>query len=209
MATDDGGFTSHFPPTPAYLPSPRQYLNSSQESRLISFLDTRIAKISSRVTKRHHPGGYTSLHGLSKDYFRLLQTLLTQDPPAGKFIVTQYLIRIAGDLNEHMETLPPAEDSRGIFVVLRRMDSEIAERVQEMGQTERVRLRSEVERARGVVAKTFEGYNGEYDVEDAIGRVYEHSLEELEGPFGVENIVTSAQEQEQDQIVMEDGLYNE
>jgi len=108
-----------------------------------------------------------------------------------------------------MEVLPPAEDARGIFVVLRKMDSAIAERVREMGQTERVRLRSEVERARGVVAKTFEAYNGEYNVEDAIGRVYEHSLEELEEPFGVESMVTSAQEQEEDELVTGDALYNE
>ena len=54
-----------------------------------------------------------------------------------------------------------------------------------MSMTERVRLRNELERARGIVAMTFEEYRGTYEVQDAIGRVYEKSLEELEEPFDI------------------------
>jgi Subunit 11 of the general transcription factor TFIIH len=204
--TNEGGF-NRLPPTPTSLASPpssRSYLSSAEESSLISLLDEQLTKISSRVMKRHQPGGYISLHALSNDFFRLLQSLLT--PSLRPFTVTQYLIRIVGDLNEYMEVLPPADDTRGIFIVLRKLDEAIAGRVGGMGQTERVRLRSEVERARGVVAKAFEGYSGEYEVEDAIGRVYENSLEELEEPFGVEDMVRSAEQPTPEEAVMEDEL---
>jgi Subunit 11 of the general transcription factor TFIIH len=138
---------------------------------------------------RHEKGGYSSLKRLAKDYHHLLQTLLNHDPPAKPFMTTQYLIRIVGDLNEQLPSLPPPEDPRGVFHILKQLDeatvTNLSHPAGRMSQTERVRLRAELERARGLVALAFEDYHGVYDVEDAIGRVYEHSLEEMEEPFGV------------------------
>ena len=101
-------------------------------------------------------------------------------------MITQYLIRIIGDLNEQLPSLPVPEDPRGIFYVLKQLDDAVVQNLNGMGQTERVRLRSELERGRGVVALAFDEYEGGYKVEEAIGRVYERSLEEMEEPvFGV------------------------
>jgi len=102
-------------------------------------------------------------------------------------MTTQYLIRIVGDFNEQLPNLPVPEDPRGVFYVLRQIDEAVVGQLSggaaEMSMTERVRLRNELERGRGIVAVTFEGYHGTYKVEDAIGRVYEKSLEEIEEPF--------------------------
>ena len=124
---------------------------------------------------------------LAKDYHDLLQALLHHDPPPKPFMTTQYLIRIVGDLNEQLPHLPVPDDPRGVFYVLKQLDESIVRNFVEgsMSQTERVRLRNELERGRGVVAITFEDYDGIYDVQDAIGRVYERSLQEMEEPFGV------------------------
>jgi len=103
-------------------------------------------------------------------------------------MITQYLIRIVGDLNEQLPSLPVPEDPRGIFYVLKQLDDAIVLNLKAnggMSQTERVRLRNELERARGIVAEAFEDYSGGYKVEEAIGRVYETSLEEMEEPFGI------------------------
>jgi hypothetical protein len=103
-------------------------------------------------------------------------------------MVTQYLIRIVGDLNEQLPSLPVPDDPRGIFYVLKQLDEAIVANLGRdnggMSQTEKVRLRNELERGRGIVAGTFEDYKGSYKVEEAIGRVYEKSLEEIEEPFG-------------------------
>jgi hypothetical protein len=99
---------------------------------------------------------------------------------------TQYLIRIVGDLNEQLPNLPVPEDPRGIFYVLKQIDEAVASSLSagnRMSTTERVRLRNELERARGIVAMTFDEYSGTYQVEEAIGRVYEKALEEMDEPF--------------------------
>jgi hypothetical protein len=113
--------------------------------------------------------------------------LLTHQPPPKQFMTTQYLIRIVGDLNEQLPALPPPDDPRGVFYVLKQLDDAIVRNLAEGGisQTEKVRLRNELERGRGVVAGAFEEYKGEYAVEEAIGRVYENSLEEIEEPFEI------------------------
>lgn len=103
-------------------------------------------------------------------------------------MVAQYLIRIIGDLHEQLPSLSIPDDPRSIFYVLKQLDDAVVSNLNSnggMGQTERVRLRNELERGRYVVARTFEDYNGGYNVEEAIGRVYETSLEEMEEPFGV------------------------
>ena len=124
---------------------------------------------------------------LAKDYHHLLQTLLTHSPPAKPFMIIQYLIRIVGDLNEQLPCLAVPDDPRGIFYVFKQVDDAIVHTLQQgaMSQTEKVRLRNELERGRGIVGGTFEEYQGGYQVEEAIGRVYERSLEEMEEPFGV------------------------
>jgi hypothetical protein len=107
-------------------------------------------------------------------------------------MVTQYLIRIVGDLNEQFPSLPVPDDPRGIFYILKQLDGAIVANLGRgnggMSQTEKVRLRNELERGRGIVAGTFEDYKGSYKIEEAIGRVYEKSLEEIEEPFGVGGI---------------------
>jgi hypothetical protein len=102
-------------------------------------------------------------------------------------MTAQYLIRIVGDLNEQIPSLPIPDDPRGLFYVLKQLDEAIVLNLQSGGMsvTEQVRLRNELERGRVVVVSAFEEYRGNYNVEDAIGRVYERSLEEMEEPFGV------------------------
>jgi Subunit 11 of the general transcription factor TFIIH len=140
------------------------------------------------IDGRNNEGGYSSLKRLSKDYHHLLRTLLSHFPPAKPFTITQYLIRIIGDLNEQLPSLPVPDDPRGIFYILKQLDDAVVQnlRIGGVSQTERVRLRNELERGRGIVAETFEGYEGVYEVEEVIGRVYERSLEEMEEPFGVQ-----------------------
>ena len=90
-------------------------------------------------------------------------------------------------MNEQLPSLPVPEDPRGIFYVLKQLDDAVVRSLNGMSQTERVRLRNELERGRGVVALAFDEYDGPYKVEEAIGRVYERSLEEMEEPvFGVD-----------------------
>jgi hypothetical protein len=100
-------------------------------------------------------------------------------------MITQYLIRVIGDLNEQLPALPVPDDPRGLFYILKQLDEAVVNNLSETGQTERVRLRSELERGRGIVAMAFDEYSGDYNVEEAIGRVYERSLEEMEEPFEV------------------------
>lgn len=139
---------------------------------------------------RHQPGGYTSHKRLAQGYHHLLQTLLHHQPPAKPFMIVQYLIRIVGDLNEQLPSFPPSEDPRGIFYILKELDDAILKHTESggdaMSQTERVRLRNELERGRLVVVETFENYKGRYNIEDAIGKVYQRSLEEMEEPFGAD-----------------------
>jgi hypothetical protein len=102
-------------------------------------------------------------------------------------MITQYLIRLIGDLNEQLPSLPAPSDPRGVFYVLKTLDEAVVQRIRNGGvsQTEKVRLRMELERGRGAVALAFEEYEGGYKIEEAIGRVYEKSLEEMEEPFGI------------------------
>src|SRR5579862_6910342 len=215
MSTDNaGGFvtsprseSSFVPSTPAStitsVASPPQMqttrpISAGEESLLIANLDDQLNTISSRFTRRwlghfylpnerHNKGGYTSLKRLSKDYHVLLQTLLHHEPRPKQFMVAQYLIRIVGDLNEQMSSLPIPEDPRGLFYILKELDDAIVANLSTgMSMTERVRLRNELERGRLVVVQIFDEYKGNYKVEDAIGRVYEKSLEEMEERFGME-----------------------
>lgn len=106
-------------------------------------------------------------------------------------MTAQYLIRIVGDLNEQIPSLPIPGDPRGLFYILKELDETIVANLQISGMsvTERVRLRNELERGRLVIVQAFEEYKGRYDVEEVLGRVYERSLEEMEEPFGVETRV--------------------
>jgi len=79
----------------------------------------------------------------------------------------------------------------------------------EVSQTERVRLRNELERGRGVVAETFEGYEGTYEVEEVIGRVYERSLEEMEEPFGVEGQSLSLMDEFDDEDRLQENVVDD
>ena len=128
-------------------------------------------------------------------------------------MIIQYLIRIVGDLNEQLPSLAVPDDPRGIFYVLKQVDDAIVQTLQHgaMSQTEKVRLRNELERGRGVVAETFEEYKGGYQVEEAIGRVYERSLEEMEEPFGVggdggERLLGDFDDEEEGERLQEDFL---
>jgi len=71
--------------------------------------------------------------------------------------------------------------------VLKTLDEGVVQSIRDGGvsQTEKVRLRMELERGRGAVAMAFDEYDGNYKIEEAIGRVYEKSLEEMEEPFGI------------------------
>lgn len=177
---------------------------SVQKSYIVFFLGWA-------VDGRNNEGGYTSLRRLSKDYHHLLRTLLSHSPPLKPFTITQYLIRIIGDLNEQLPSLPVPDDPRGIFYILKQLDDAVVQnlRVGEVSQTERVRLRNELERGRGVVAETFEGYQGGYEVEDVIGRVYERSLEELEEPFGVEGHGMSLMDEFDDEDGLQENVMDE
>ena len=127
-------------------------------------------------------------------------------------MTAQYLIRIVGDFNEQLPNLPVPEDPRGVFYVLRQIDEAVVGQLSggaaEMSMTERVRLRNELERGRGIVAVTFEEYHGTYKVEEAIGRVYEKSLEEMEEPFdlNVDLNAGAVNEFEDDDRLQEDIL---
>jgi Subunit 11 of the general transcription factor TFIIH len=206
-------------------------ITAREESKLIATLDDQIATISSRYTRRSVPpatnppvtnpqesridqpyrlqeGGYTSLKRLAKDYHHLLQMLLSHQPQPKQFMTTQYLIRIIGDLNEQLPNLAVPEDPRGIFYVLKQIDEAVvrnlADTASRMSMTERVRLRGELERGRGVVGMTFEEYHGAFKVEEAIGRVYEKSLEEMEEPFDFDVMIQSGPVV--DEFEDEDGL---
>ena len=71
--------------------------------------------------------------------------------------------------------------------MLKTLDDAVVQSIRNGGisQTEKVRLRMELERGRGVVGLAFDEYEGNYKIEEAIGRVYEKSLEEIEEPFGI------------------------
>ena len=228
----------YLPPSPSSTttsfasPPPAMHANrpitAQEEARLIGTLDDQIATISSRYTRRsvhsasqdqiidehfrHQEGGYTSLKRLAKDYHHLLQTLLRHQPPAKRFMTAQYLIRIVGDFNEQLPNLSVPEDPRGVFYVLKQIDEAVVGQLSGgaagMSTTERVRLRNELERGRGIVAATFEEYHGTYKVEDAIGRVYEKSLEEMEEPFdlNVDLNAGAVNEFEDDDRLQEDIL---
>src|SRR5579859_7725074 len=142
---------------------PTRPITGREESLLISNLDDQLTTITSRFTQRFNEGGYTSLKRLSKDYHLVLQTLLTHTPPPQPFTTTQYLIRIIGDLNEQLPSLSVPSDPRGIFYILKKLDDAIVDNIRAggMSQTEKVRLRNELER-------TFEEYEGNYKVEEAI-----------------------------------------
>ena len=120
-------------------------------------------------------------------------------------MISQYLIRIIGDLNEQLPSLPVPEDPRGIFYVLKQLDDAVVRNLNGMSQTERVRLRNELERGRGVVGLAFDEYTGPYKVEEAIGRVYERSLEEMEEPiFSVDDNGLGIDEFEGEEKLQED-----
>jgi hypothetical protein len=123
-------------------------------------------------------------------------------------MTTQYLIRIVGDLNEQLPSLPPPSDPRGVFFVLRQLDEAIVAQLSKGGisQTEKVRLRNELERGRGIVAGAFEEYEGDYGVEEVIGRVYERSLEEMEEPFGIRDGVPTGDFDIEDERLQENVM---
>jgi Subunit 11 of the general transcription factor TFIIH len=130
-------------------------------------------------------------------------------------MITQYLIRIVGDLNEQLPALPVPQDPRGIFFVLKQLDDAIVTNLEgdngAMSQTERIRLRNELERGRGIVAQTFDEYQGTFKVEEAIGRVYERSLEAIEEPFGVDGWVpgNSAWGDIDDEEMLQEGIMDD
>lgn len=76
----------------------------------------------------------------------------------------------------------------------------------DMGVTERVRLRNELERGRGIVGEVFEGYTGAYKVEEGIGRVYERGLEELEEDFGMDEMIAGGRHFVDEQLEIEERL---
>jgi Subunit 11 of the general transcription factor TFIIH len=108
-------------------------------------------------------------------------------------MAVQFLIRIVGDLNEQLLGFPPPDDPRGIFYILKEIDEAIVHYMRSgsegMSQTERIRLRNELLRGRIMIVELFDEYKGDYKIEDAIGKVYERSLEEMEEPFSIDTMV--------------------
>ncbi|GAO48947.1 hypothetical protein G7K_3108-t1 [Saitoella complicata NRRL Y-17804] len=159
---------------------PRLYkLSHAQESRLIGYLDEHLLQISQKFLKKFHEGGYQSLPPLLEDLKPLLH-LLEQTPTIN--IITQYLLQITDALTDWIHAFPPSPED--MFKMLETVDDMCVRLVKgemgvggrKMGTTERVRLKSIVERGRTAVILKMDPVDG-WEVETS--RTYEGVLEEL------------------------------
>ncbi|KAK9469440.1 hypothetical protein V1512DRAFT_8255 [Lipomyces arxii] len=169
------------------LSSDLRQLSSAQQSKLINYLDDQLLQISRKYVKKFSDSGnaetYLSLDPLLDDISKVVDLLwYSVSATSTTFIQTQYLIKIADDLNDYMSTLK-ADSHDKLFIFLRKMDKILFRLIvgdipshNRMSNTERTRLESVAERTRVLMVSLLSAVGG-YEVD--VTRVYDAVLEEL------------------------------
>ncbi|KAK9322547.1 hypothetical protein V1517DRAFT_133368 [Lipomyces orientalis] len=163
-------------------------LSSAQQSKLINYLDEQLLHISRKFVRKLSDTGppdsaYHSIEPLLDDLTKLVDLIwYSVSSTSTPFIQSQYLLRIADDLNDCLPSLPINSPEK-VFLFLRKLDKIFHKLIvgdvpshKRMSNTEKTRLESIVERARVDIVAVMVPFRGH---ELDITRVYEAVLEEL------------------------------
>ncbi|KAK9367804.1 hypothetical protein V1509DRAFT_565817 [Lipomyces kononenkoae] len=170
------------------LPEHAHILSSAQQSKLINYLDEQLLLISRKYVRKFSDTGppdsvYYTIEPLLDDLTKLVDLIwYSVSTTSTPFIQSQYLLRIADDLNDCIPSLPINSPER-VFSFLRKLDKIFHKLIvgdvpshKRMGNTEKARLESIIERTRVDIVAVMSPFDGH---ELDITRVYESVLEEL------------------------------
>ncbi|KAJ8100975.1 hypothetical protein POJ06DRAFT_85479 [Lipomyces tetrasporus] len=163
-------------------------LSSAQQSKLINYLDEQLLHISRKFVRKFSDTGppdsvYYTIEPLLDDLSKLVDLIwYSVSSTSTPFIQSQYLLRIADDLNDSLPSLPINSPEK-VFLFLRKLDKIFHKLIvgdvpshKRMNNTEKMRLESIVERTRVDIVAVMVPFRGH---ELDITRVYEAVLEEL------------------------------
>ncbi|PWW75607.1 hypothetical protein C7212DRAFT_297530 [Tuber magnatum] len=191
-APSDASSVFSYRPLPHPRPSPLKP-GSRPENSLIAFLDHELLQVSRKYAKKFSDGGYTDAAGIADDLENLVDLLWVSSTPS---LQTQYLLQIANSFNDYISSFPPR--LRSTLRLLDKLDRCFHSLITgssadsyaplspalsgyRMNMTERVRLKSVIERTRLHVVGLAEGMMeapdppAEEDVPDVGGRGPEDS----------------------------------
>ncbi|KAG0638571.1 hypothetical protein HOY80DRAFT_1047252 [Tuber brumale] len=191
-APSDASSVFSYRPLPHPRPSPLKP-GSRPENSLIAFLDHELLQVSRKYAKKFNDGGYTDAAEIADDLEKLVDLLWVSSTPS---LQTQYLLQIANSFNDYISSFPPRfESALGLLDKLDRCFHSLitgpsagsyaplspALSGSRMSMTERVRLKSVIERTRLHVVGLAEGMEApdpptEEDVPDVGDRKPGHSL---------------------------------
>ncbi|KAK9347204.1 hypothetical protein V1522DRAFT_435131 [Lipomyces starkeyi] len=170
------------------LPANVHTISSAQQSKLINYLDEQLLYISRKYVRKFSDTGppdsvYYTIEPLLEDLTKVVDLIwYSVSTTSTPFIQSQYLLRIADDLNDSIPSLPIALPDK-VFSFLRKLDKIFYKLIvgdipshKRMSNTEKARLESIVERTRVDIVTVMSPFGGH---ELDITRVYEAVLEEL------------------------------
>ncbi|KAH0606713.1 uncharacterized protein H6S33_003547 [Morchella sextelata] len=161
------------------LPHPRSSgplkAGSRPESNLIAYLDVQLLEVSRKYAKKFHEGGYFDIKTIAEDLERLVDVLWVSSTPT---LQIHYMLQMANSFNDYLASFPPH-----LKVTLRLLDTfdrcfytlitetsadpstplPPAFSAYQMNMTEKVRLKSMIERTRLHVVKLLESGRGAPD----------------------------------------------
>ncbi|PUU75555.1 hypothetical protein B9Z19DRAFT_1131100 [Tuber borchii] len=192
-APSDASSVFSYRPLPHPRPSPLKP-GSRPENSLIAFLDHELLQVSRKYAKKFNDGGYTDAVEIADDLEKLVDLLWVSSTPS---LQTQYLLQIANSFNDYISSFPPRFKST--LRLLDKLDRCFHSLITgsstdsyaplspalsgyRMNMTERVRLKSVIERTRLHVVGLAEGMTEapdpptEESVPDVGNRESENSL---------------------------------
>ncbi|KAG0138053.1 hypothetical protein HOY82DRAFT_546243 [Tuber indicum] len=166
-APSDASSVFSYRPLPHPRPSPLKP-GSRPENSLIAFLDHELLQVSRKYAKMFNDGGYTDAAEIANDLEKLVDLLWVSSTPS---LQIQYLLQIANSFNDYISSFPPRfESTLGLLDKLDRCFHSLitgssansyvpslALSGSRMNMTERVRLKSIIERTRLHVVGLAEG----------------------------------------------------
>jgi hypothetical protein len=180
------------------LPTPtKKSLNARAISSLIRYLDNALLETSRLHIQRAEGGGYRSVSALVEDLEKLVDLLWKSSTPS---LQIQYLLQIANTFNEYLAGYQIADEKEwhDVFALLDKLDRCFHELLTAhatdttgMNMTEKVRLKSVIERTRLHVVKLSE-LGDDRETPDPLTesvKDFERREREEEGPSTPEDVM--------------------
>lgn len=188
-SAEESGFESaNASPIPEFhtdTPTPQRHLTAAQQQKLMAYLEEELMKIQRRHVQSYldlpEKVVYHTILDVLKDYTRLVDFLwyTIRSVKSRIFFQSQYLLRVAGDVVDIMESYPPKtqEALRDVLVFFVKIDGVFQQVAGKLDTTEKVRLMSIAERTRVTVVNMVDGLQLGYRAQ--IGAIYEKTIDTI------------------------------